>query len=417
MDSDLSLSQFVNNSINYLTNDTRLVILPGKYRLESNLVVEDVDSFSMFVWPISSSKAVITCGHNTSFEFRNVSVVSLSGLEFVECFENHVVSVSQFQLENSVFFGNGQAIVNGTVLIIENSTATLDRVVFVSAVEVLQTSAALEELPQSCIIGTTITIETTDAVIGILLRRSNVRITQSRFEGNQVGLGAVIYVAIGSDTVIFNTTFVNNSAAEHCIDHCCFAGGIVYVSKSQGSTVKLYHSKFEKNVGVAVFVYSNGENVYTSTVSITQSEFVDNRVTGPRKLSNGVFVGSSLIDLDADMIIVSFSKFISNRASLAVVHIPYYYTGNLTNNVFSDNSAAYDVFIAPECRSGLGLSLGSTRCVQCSINWRQDLIGIVIAAIIAGILLVIFMLALNMTVAVGTLNGVFFYTAKISVSF
>ena len=405
VDDDLSLSQFVNNSINYLINDTRLIFLPGNYSLESNLLVENIHSLSIFAWPISSSKTVITCGHNVRFEFRNISIVTVSGLEFIECFENHMVSVGHFQLENSGFFGNGQAIVNGSVLIIEESTATLDSVVFLSAVNKLQTSAGPQEIPQNCTVGTV------DVVIGILLRRSNIRITQSRFEGNNVGLGAVIYDAIGSDIIIIDSTFVNNSAAEHCNNNCCLAGGIVYVSKSQGSTVKLYHSKFEKNVGVVIFVYSAGENVYTSTVSITHSEFIDNIVTGPRKLFNRLLVGSSLVYLDAVMITVNFSKFANNRASFAVVYIPHHYivAGNLTNNVFSDNSAAYEVFVSSNCQQGLALSLGSNRCVQCSENWCQDLIGIVIAAIIAGILLVIITLALNMTVAVGTLNGIFFY--------
>ena len=51
----------------------------------------------------------------------------------------------------------------------------------------------------------------------------------------------------------------------------------------------------------------------------------------------------------------------------------------------------------------------SSQCIKCSENWCRDLIGIVIAAFIAGIALVIFMLALNMTVAVGTLNGKLLY--------
>ena len=63
----------------------------------------------------------------------------MSGLEFVGCFESHVISVGQFPLENS---GNGQAIVNGTVLNIEESFASLDRVAFISAVKKLQTGAA-----------------------------------------------------------------------------------------------------------------------------------------------------------------------------------------------------------------------------------------------------------------------------------
>ena len=110
------------------------------------------------------------------------------------------------------------------------------------------------------------------------------------------------------------------------------------------------------------------------------------------------------------MITVSLSKFINNRVGGAVVYMPFYTTAeNVTNNVFIDNSAAFEVFLSTFCRPGLGLSLSSSRCIQCSETWRQDLIGIVIAAFIAGIALVILILALNMTVAVGTLNGILFY--------
>ena len=84
--SDLTLSQFINNSSDYLTNDTTLIFSPGSHSLESQLTVENIHSFSMFVWPGSSSKAVITChGHNARFEFSNVSTVTVSGLEFVGC--------------------------------------------------------------------------------------------------------------------------------------------------------------------------------------------------------------------------------------------------------------------------------------------------------------------------------------------
>ena len=123
---DLSLSQFINNLSDYLTNETTLIFSPGNHGLESELTVENVHSFSMFMWPGSSSKAVITChGHNARFEFSNVRTAS--NLEFVGCFENHVISVDQFQLESSGFFGNGQAMVNGTVL---ESIANLDMVAF-----------------------------------------------------------------------------------------------------------------------------------------------------------------------------------------------------------------------------------------------------------------------------------------------
>jgi hypothetical protein len=127
---DLTLSQLINNLSYYLTDNTTLIFLPGKYYLESELLVENVHSFSMYAWPGSSSKAVITCANRARFEFRNVNTVTVSGFKFVGCFENHVISVGRFKLENSGFIGNGQPIVNSTVLSIEESTANLDRVVF-----------------------------------------------------------------------------------------------------------------------------------------------------------------------------------------------------------------------------------------------------------------------------------------------
>ena len=135
VDNELTFSQFVNNSSDYLTNDTTLIFSPGNYSLESELVVENVHLFSMFAWSASSLKAVITCGHNARFAFRNISIVTVSGLEFVGCFENYVLSVGHFQLENSGFFGDGQPLVNGTVLSIEESTASLNRVAYVSVID------------------------------------------------------------------------------------------------------------------------------------------------------------------------------------------------------------------------------------------------------------------------------------------
>ena len=516
VDNELTLSQFVNNSSNYLTNDTTLIFSPGNYSLESELVVENVHLFSMFVWPASSSKAVIICCHNARFAFRNISIVTVSGLEFVGCFENHVLSVGQFQLENSGFFGNGQPLVNGTVLSIEESTASLNRVAYVSVIDKPLTIQQILELPYHSYNCTELAqiFSTMDRAIGISLTRSSISITQSWFEENNVGLtGGVIYDEFGSDIIIVNTTFINNSASDLCAHYCGnnFASGIVYAN-GHGNTVKIYASKFVQNVGLLIFgdncnmlithtkfinnninctfcavaVYvthtnltishgtfinsgaalvqtrygvitsidhskfinntgstliasysGTGVNIshseflfntgglrtydgvitsidhskfinnteswilYATTISVTHSEFVDNTVT------------RSLLYLDGEMITLYLNEFISNYIIIdgrAVVEIRYYTSAeNLTNNMFSDNSAAYEVFIPQICRPDHGLSLDSSRCIECPENWHRDLIGIVIAAFVAGIALVIFMLALNMTVAVGTLNGILFY--------
>ena len=61
------------------------------------------------------------------------------------------------------------------------------------------------------------------------------------------------------------------------------------------------------------------------------------------------------------------------------------------------------------CQSDLSLSLSSSQCLSCPDYWPALFLSITIAAIIAGIVLVVILLALNLTVAVGTLNGLIFY--------
>ena len=547
VDNDLTLSQFLHNSSFYLTNNSTvsLIFSPGNYSLESELIVKNVHSFSMFAWPASSSKTVITCGQNARIEFRKVSIVTVSGLEFTGCFENHVLSVGQFQLENSTFFGNGQSISSGTVLTIEESVANFDRVGFLS---VLDTPPDLAISP----------------VIGILLKKSNLSIVHSWFEGNNVRLTtAVIYIENDSHIKIVNTTFTNNSANIFSYSDCHTSGILFANAYGHGYTVQIYDSKFIHNVGAILFgqngnmlithtnfinnkccgycsgavyvthtnltishsTFTNNEAVLirvqngmiTSTdhsmfikntgslilhasnvnmISVTHSEFVDNTVYsmlyfegvmiivsfsefmknngsiltarstnlsishsnfffnegglttngGVTSIDHSKFINnieswilyapnmsmisvthsefventvtsSSMLYLDGVMTTVSLSKFIKNRGTRAVVYIPHYTSAeNLTNNVFIGNAATYDINISPECRPGLILSFGSSRCIQCSKHWRWEVVGIVVAAFIAGIALVIFMLALNMTVAVGTLNGILFYANIVAVN-
>ena len=163
-----------------------------------------------------------------------------------------------------------------------------------------------------------------------------------------------------------------------------------------GTITSIDHSKFINNTGQVL------QSVNTSIVSITHCGFV----------KIGVLTGSasSLVHLGGVIKTIMLSKSLNNRAGIAIVYILYYTTAeNLTNNVFIDNNATYDVFITKFCRPGLSLSLGNPRCIPCPKHWYRNLIGIVIAAFIAGIALVVFMLVLNMIVAVGTLNGILFY--------
>ena len=62
------------------------------------------------------------------------------------------------------------------------------------------------------------------------------------------------------------------------------------------------------------------------------------------------------------------------------------------------------------CKSGLSISLGSSRCLPCPSHWLGLLVIVVTVFILSGIGLVTLLLVLNLTVAVGTLNAIIFYT-------
>ena len=68
------------------------------------------------------------------------------------------------------------------------------------------------------------------------------------------------------------------------------------------------------------------------------------------------------------------------------------------------------------CQSALSLSLGSPHCLVCPSYWPAVFLSITIAAVLSCVLLLAVLMALNMTVAIGTLNGLIFYINIIAVN-
>ena len=87
---------------------------------------------------------------------------------------------------------------------------------------------------------------------------------------------------------------------------------------------------------------------------------------------------------------------------------------NLPNG--ADKQCAYDrtEVLCGSCRDKLSLSLASSRCLPCHSHWPAVCVVILLAAILAGIVLVSALLALNMTVSVGLINGFIFYANIVS---
>ncbi len=84
----------------------------------------------------------------------------------------------------------------------------------------------------------------------------------------------------------------------------------------------------------------------------------------------------------------------------------------------SDAQCAFDRtgLLCGSCQPGLSLSLGSSKCLSCQEHWLAFPL-ITLGAILAGIVLCILILVLNLTVAEGTINGVIFYANVIAASY
>ena len=65
--------------------------------------------------------------------------------------------------------------------------------------------------------------------------------------------------------------------------------------------------------------------------------------------------------------------------------------------------------LCSQCQPGLSLSHGSSQCIPCTTTWYKGFVSVVVISILAGILLIALLLTLNLTVAIGTLNGLIFY--------
>ena len=68
------------------------------------------------------------------------------------------------------------------------------------------------------------------------------------------------------------------------------------------------------------------------------------------------------------------------------------------------------------CEPGYSISLGSSHCLQCPSHWPWLVATIAVVFILSGMALVAFLLVLNLTVAIGTLNAIILYANVIAAS-
>ena len=261
--------------------------------------------------------------------------------------------------------------------------------------------------------------------IGAILQiyNSSMDVYDSRFEYNQGDIAVTIGGIVSFTHCVFSNHFraygdINIEAIVYVYDSNLSISYSIFLNNTI-TTVGAFHSNI--NVSSSKFL-GNVQclGVFSGQVTIGYSTFASNKFillsasdVNMANLHHNEFVNNTagdLIRLYTEMVTIKLNEFIGNSMDFALVWIGYHILpGTIVNNIFIDNSVVYDVVINSNCRPSLSLSLGTSRCIECSEHRYLYLVGLIISAFVAGIFLVIFMLALNLTVAVGTLNGIIFY--------
>ena len=279
---------------------------------------------------------------------------------------------------------------------------------------------------------------------------SIVTITQSWFTGNH---WQVMYSKRGSKISISSSTFASNEAyfgsifnvtngSTIALDTCNFknckgavleaVNAFVNITYSLFFNTSIYQVYYVRDSSVLTSIHTNNSRVLSTrntNLRVSHSEFFGNANNVILFISGGnigidhcQFINtiapttiSLIIIQNAKTLSITHNEFKNNNVIQGIVNI-YDGEGMPTENCneFADNNATFDIYISSECKSGLSLSLDSSRCIQCSKHWYQNLIGIIIAAFVAGLALVFVIFVFNMTIAVGTLNGILLYSNLIA---
>ena len=330
----LTLQQYVANPS--LSSNITLELHSGNHRLDSQLSVADINSFTMR----ANATVTVTCSQQLRsssyewFRFDRVQQLHVTGITFIGCrmYLWYVTNVT-FVRDSFVNKTMPSCCRSGTALYIQSSTSVMIRQCIISNNRGYQTIYGI-------IIGTFTfdqsTINNNLYFNSIFLSSpysaytTNISILNSNFSGNYDYSG-VVYVENARGVTIHNTHFNNNRAGQR--------GGAVYV---RGGQVNITNTNFSDNIadrfnggsgdGGALYITSG------QSLNIYNVHFNNNRA-GTNTGNGGA------VYYDGGNITVTNSTFINNMAhggGGGALHSVRRYTNiTLTNNTFSYNTAAY----------------------------------------------------------------------------
>ena len=212
--------------------------------------------------------------------------------------------------------------------------------------------------------------------------------------------------------------------------------GVIKLNSSDNSSIVQYNNRLNAVCTNVTFTLRTNSSLNTTQVYVTLNSSIIKPLYDPYvkvleviiescpmgfQLVNGICIcmpelnsGSTSCDIKTQIMTRDGDMWIGyeNDLNCLIVYsnCPYHYCNDI-NISFTFNSPNKQCFdnrsgiLCGQCDEGFSLMLGSNQCEHCN----NDRIALIILFGVAGIALVIFVIALNLTVSVGTINGLIFY--------
>ena len=306
----LTLSQFAANS-SYIETDTSLLFLPGNHTLDRELLLAQVNNFSMTKDGVGNETIFVKCStHSGRFHISETTSVSINGLHFIGCGSNNVSQVNWLTINSSTFQGVQEG---NTVLVLnEVSVATIVRCCFLS--NSLHLKINVRTISSANVFLDYVYQRSTSRGM-LYVAYSNISIIGSKFMHNRADIGGAL-VAHSSTLYLDRNTYSNNTAN---------FGGVMVTS---GSTIDMDNNIFINNVAPygGVMVTYNDTFTISSTIFNNNSADVD---------------GGVMITFGDSSFTISTSNFTNNRADRdSGVMITFGDSSfTISNSTFSNNTA------------------------------------------------------------------------------
>ena len=307
----LTLSQFAAN-FSYTETDTSLLFLPGNHTLDQELLLAQVNNFSMTKDGVGNETIFVECSTRSGrFHISETTSVSINGLHFIGCRSNNISQVNWLTINSSTFQGVQEG---NTVLVLnEVSAATIVRCSFLSnslhlKINVSTINSVNEFLDY-------VYFQRTTPSGMLYVAFSNVSIISSKFMHNRADIGGAL-VAHNSSLQLDRNTYSNNKAN--------FGGVMV----TFGSIVDMDNNTFINNVAQSAGVMVT----YNDTFTISSTTFNNNSAD----VDAGV-----MITFGDSSFTISTSTFSNNRADRDSGVLETYGDSSFTisNSTFSNNTA------------------------------------------------------------------------------